>query len=274
MNPEHTANTVRERLVSNLASTEFFHGFSNAFVQLTSLHISLEPTREGDELTAIETCFNLSGVADTRVPVRVGKNLVAVIHTGGVRLTPATADSFAPVATAMLESGRAAGEIKAEQVAFAQLPVMAEEKYQAALAFLTSFAFQLGETAHRLLFANVRQEPAAVRTAKAFISANLAQEMTLEQVATHAHVSPFHFCKIFKRSTGVTYTDYVTRARVEKARKLLMRPTARITEIAYDVGFQSLSHFNRSFRRIHGESPTEFRSRLRSPSSVSMATTV
>jgi AraC-like DNA-binding protein len=271
MNPEHTTNTVRERLASNLASTEFFHGFSHAFVQLTSLHISLEATREGEELTGVQTHFNLSGVADTRVPVRVGKNLVAVIHTGGVRLAPATADSFAPVATALLDSGRTAGEIKAEQAAFAQLPVMAEEKYQAALAFLTSFAFQLGETAHRLLFANARQEPEAVRVAKAFISANLAHDMTLEQVAAHAHVSPFHFCKIFKRATGVTFTDYVTRARVEKARRLLMHPSARITEIAYDVGFQSLSHFNRSFRRINSESPTEFRSRLRSTRSVPMA---
>lgn len=272
MNPEQTTTTtVRDRLVCNLASTEFFHGFSHAFAKLTSLHLSLEPTREGEEMKGLETSFTLSGVAETRVPVRVGKNLVAVIHTGGVRLTPATAASFAPVASALLDSGRTAGEIKAEQAAFAQLPVMAEEKYQAALAILTSFAFQLGETAHRLLFSNARLEPEAVRTAKTFIAANLAQDMTLEQVAAHAHVSPFHFCKIFKRSTGVTFTDYVTRARVEKARKLLMQPAARITEIAYDVGFQSLSHFNRSFRRINGESPTEFRSRLRSPRSAALA---
>jgi len=56
------------------------------------------------------------------------------------------------------------------------------------------------------------------------------------------HVSPFHFCKIFKRATGMTFTDFVNRARVEKARKMLMCPEARITEVAYDVGFQSLSH--------------------------------
>ena len=52
---------------------------------------------------------------------------------------------------------------------------------------------------------------------------------------------------------------------VEKAKRLLMRPAARITEVAYDVGFQSLSHFNRSFRRIAAESPSEFRMRMKSP---------
>ena len=56
----------------------------------------------------------------------------------------------------------------------------------------------------------------------------------------------------------------MNRARVEKAKRQLMKPTARITEVAYDVGFQSLSHFNRSFRRIANESPTEYRSRMRS----------
>ena len=68
----------------------------------------------------------------------------------------------------------------------------------------------------------------------------------VEAVAKAVNVSPFHFCKLFKRATGLTFTDFVNRARVEKAKRMLMKPDARITEVAYDVGFQSLSHFNRS----------------------------
>jgi AraC-like DNA-binding protein len=267
----HTANKARERLVENLSSTEFFCNYSAAFGQLTGLSLTLEAAHEGEVLAAPQTKTSLSGIVDTRVPVKVGKALVAAIHTGGVRLAPATAEAFAPVAAALLDSGRNAAEVKAESVAFAQLPVMQPERYEAALAMLKSFAFQLGESAHRLLFAHAQHEPEAVRGAKAFIMEHLAEPMSLEQVAAHVHVSPFHFCKIFKRATGMTFTDFVNRARVEKARKMLMRPEARITEVAYDVGFQSLSHFNRSFRRIAGESPTEFRSRLRSPRSMSLA---
>jgi len=110
-----------------------------------------------------------------------------------------------------------------------------------------------------------------VRNAKVFIHAHLAEPMSLEAVASAVNVSPFHFCKLFKRATGLTFTDFVNRARVEKAKRMLMKPAARITEVAYDVGFQSLSHFNRSFRRIADESPTEFRSRMKHSGPALMA---
>jgi AraC-like DNA-binding protein len=258
------------RLVDNLTTTDFFQTYAAAYEQLTGLHLTLEPPAR-DDLSKTETTYSLAGVADTRVPVRVGKTLVAVLHTGGVRLAPANADHFAPVAKAMLDSNRSASEIKAEREAFARLPVMPQERYEAALALLKSFAFQLGESTHRLLFANAQHEPEPVRQAKAFIMQHLAEPMSLEAVARQVNVSPFHFCKVFKRATGMTFTDFVNRARVEKAKRMLMRPEARITEVAYDVGFQSLSHFNRSFRRVASESPTEFRARMRAPRSSTLA---
>jgi AraC-like DNA-binding protein len=73
------------------------------------------------------------------------------------------------------------------------------------------------------------------------------------------HVSTFYFCKMFKKATGLTFTDYLSRVRVEKAKALLLNPHLRISEIAYDVGFQSLTHFNRMFRKIVGLSPTVYR---------------
>jgi len=263
MTPTQSSNS-RARLVENLSSTDFFHTYSSAYEQLTGLHLNLEPTHEGEEQTKTETKYSMTGLADTRVPVRVGKTLVAVLRTGGVRLAPANAENFAPIAKALLDSDRSASEIKAEREAFTKLPVMAPERYEAALALLKSFAFQLGESAHRLLFANAQHEPEPVRHAKAYIMQHLAEPMSLETVAREVSVSPFHFCKVFKRATGMTFTDFVNRARVEKAKRMLMRPEARITEVAYDVGFQSLSHFNRSFRRIASESPTEFRARMKS----------
>ena len=69
--------------------------------------------------------------------------------------------------------------------------------------------------------------------------------------------------KIFKRSTGLTYIDFRNRLRIESAKRLLAVPNASISEIAYKVGFQSLTQFNRLFRRIVGKSPTEFRHSFR-----------
>ena len=73
------------------------------------------------------------------------------------------------------------------------------------------------------------------------------------------HVSTFFFCKMFKKATGLTFTGYLSRVRVEKAKTLLLNPHLRISEIAYDVGFQSLTHFNRMFLNIVGQSPTVYR---------------
>jgi AraC-like DNA-binding protein len=109
----------------------------------------------------------------------------------------------------------------------------------------------------------VDTDPDAVRKGKQFILDHLTESLGLDEVSQHAGVSPFHFCKVFKRTTGLTFTEFVNRARVEHAKRLLLKPQARITEVAYDVGFQSLSQFNRSFRRVTDKSPTEFRSGLR-----------
>ena len=62
------------------------------------------------------------------------------------------------------------------------------------------------------------------------------------------NTSTFYFCKLFKRSTGLNFTDYVSRVRIEKAKNLLLNPNLRVSEIAYEIGFQSLTHFNRVFK--------------------------
>jgi AraC-like DNA-binding protein len=76
-------------------------------------------------------------------------------------------------------------------------------------------------------------------------------------------MSTFYLCKLFRRSSGVTFTEFVSRTRVEKAKNLLLNPNLRISEIAFEVGFQSLTHFNRIFKKIVGESPTDYREHLR-----------
>jgi AraC-like DNA-binding protein len=88
--------------------------------------------------------------------------------------------------------------------------------------------------------------------------------MSLTDVAKAAGASVFHFCKVFRKTTGLKFTDYLARVRLEDARNRLLNPTLRVSEIAYDVGFQSLTQFNRTFKRVFGQSPTQFRARLSS----------
>jgi AraC-like DNA-binding protein len=263
MNTTTAPLNARQRFIQNLAESELFQHYQKAFNTLTSLPLCLETAPEDCHYEGVITRTGVAGIVESKVPVKVGKNVIALMLTGAVRLQPANADTFAPVAKALLDEDRSAAEIRSAKIHFDHAPVMAPERYDAAIAILQSFALQLGESAHRLLFATATHEPEAVRNAKSFIHQHLAEPMSLEAVAKAVNVSPFHFCKLFKRATGLTFTDFVNRARVEKAKRMLMKPAARITEVAYDVGFQSLSHFNRSFRRIASESPTEFRGRMK-----------
>jgi AraC-like DNA-binding protein len=55
----------------------------------------------------------------------------------------------------------------------------------------------------------------------------------------------------------------VSRARIEKAKNLLLNQNLRVSEIAYEVGFQSLTHFNRVFKKVIGQAPTEYRAQVK-----------
>jgi AraC-like DNA-binding protein len=86
--------------------------------------------------------------------------------------------------------------------------------------------------------------------------------MRLGEVAKAVNTSPFYFCKIFKKATGLNFTDYVSRIRIERSKNLLLNPNLRVSEIAFEVGFQSLTHFNRVFKKAVGQSPTHYRDQL------------
>lgn len=113
-----------------------------------------------------------------------------------------------------------------------------------------------------------RAEPVEIWKARKFIEQHLAEEISLTRVAKAVHISANFLSEKFKKITGVNFVDYVARARIEKACVLLEDVDIRISEIAFAVGFQSLSQFNRVFKRLSRKSPTEFRASLLKRSKV------
>jgi AraC-like DNA-binding protein len=198
--------------------------------------------------------------------VEVGGRVIARVSLDPIRISDGEFASFDDAARRMLDDGSSATEVRAAQPRFAKLPAFTRERSEALGTMLCLFATQLSEFADKLFLQTVDTDPDAVRKARHYILNHLHSPMGLDEVAEHAGVSPFHFCKIFKRATGLTFTDFVNRARVEHAKRLLLKPQARITEVAYGVGFQSLSQFNRSFRRVTAQSPTEYRVHVGQPS--------
>jgi AraC-like DNA-binding protein len=115
---------------------------------------------------------------------------------------------------------------------------------------------------NQVLVQHKHTEPPVITRAKEYILEHQAEDLSLGQVAKAVNTSTFYFCKMFKKVTGINFTDYLSRVRIEKSKNLLLNPNLRISEIAFEVGFQSLTHFNRVFKKILGQSPTQYRSHL------------
>ncbi len=104
-----------------------------------------------------------------------------------------------------------------------------------------------------------RAEPVEIWKARRFIKEHSAEELSLTKVAKAANISRNHLSEKFKQITGTNFVEYVARARFEKACELLRDVDLRISEIAFAVGFQSLSQFNRVFKKFSGKSPSAYR---------------
>jgi len=212
----------------------------------------------GGAATTLE-CF--AGLSESLVPVRLGERIIAYLQTGQV-LLQAPSDKQFRAAIAQLKRLNVTVDVVALREAFFETRVLTKSHYDAMVRLLSSFAQHLSMVSNELMIKEAAAEPPAVVRARAFIAEHLGEQLGLHQVAQAAHMSAFYFCKIFKGATGLTFTDYIARARVEKTKQLLLNPHMRVSEAAYEAGFQSLSQFNRVFRRIVGEAPSAYRDHL------------
>ncbi|WP_144604617.1 AraC family transcriptional regulator [Algoriphagus algorifonticola] len=92
-----------------------------------------------------------------------------------------------------------------------------------------------------------------------FLLENKNRTIRLEEAASVASMSKEAFCRFFKLRTRKTFTQYLNQLRVNEALKLLEETELGIAEIAFQVGFENLSYFNRAFRKIQGETPSYYR---------------
>ena len=92
-----------------------------------------------------------------------------------------------------------------------------------------------------------------------WLEANAHREIELEDAARQAGVSPFHFLRLFASVLGVTPHQYLVRSRLRRAARQLADDDKPVTDVAYDVGFNDLSNFVRTFHRAAGVSPLKFR---------------
>ncbi len=297
MDPREPSAQQSRALVAQLKRSQIFRDYEQAFRDTTGLPIALRPIEgfdlphhgdpkenpfcalmagnnhscaaclqlqkkvEEDARLAPKTLKCFAGMCDSAVPVRVGENLIAFLQTGQIMVQNPSKPQFDRTTRLLLKWGTEI-DVKQLEEAYFQTRVVTKKQYESILRLLTIFAQHLSALSNELMVKEAAAESPPVAKARLFIAEHQAEELSLAQVAQSVNMSAFYFCKMFKKATGMTFTDYLARVRVEKVKNLLLNPHKRVSEAAYEAGFQSLSQFNRVFRRIAGESPSAYRDRL------------
>ena len=285
------------KLVQALCNSKVFQEYERAFGEATGLPMALRPVEtwqlplhgkrnEGSWCALManrsRSCANClqtqdqlaqhateqphtitcgAGLCETMVPVRLGERLVGYLQTGQVFHKAPSESQFERTAQLMKDRGVEASRAEMRQAYFSNRTMPARQ-HESAVKLLSIFAEHLAILSNQILVRQENAEPPVITKAKKFIEDHQTEDISLSAVAKAVNTSSFYFCKIFRKVTGINFTDYVARLRIERAKNLLLNPNLRISEIAYEVGFQSLTHFNRVFKRILGQSPTEYRGQV------------
>jgi AraC-like DNA-binding protein/ligand-binding sensor protein len=198
------------------------------------------------------------GLAETAAPVKLGSQTVALLQTGQVFTRKPTEPAFRKAMSKAGDLG-GSGNFDNARRAFFGTPVIAPDKIESVGTMLATFSDHLAMKMNQIAMQRANAVPQTIAKAIEFIRDHHAETLSLPQVAGAVRSSVFYFCKLFSKATGKTFTEHVSHVRIERAKQLLLNPNLRISEIAYAVGFQSLAHFNRVFRRVAGETPTAYR---------------
>ncbi|NJL26850.1 MAG: helix-turn-helix transcriptional regulator, partial [Thermoanaerobaculia bacterium] len=103
------------------------------------------------------------------------------------------------------------------------------------------------------------RQSASVEAARALLVEHYHEPLQLEDVASAAGISPFHLCRLFKRSTGLPIHRYLTRLRLATALERVVEGCTDLADLAFELGFSSHSHLSSAFRKELGLAPSEVR---------------
>ncbi|MDQ8179853.1 helix-turn-helix domain-containing protein [Pelagicoccus sp. SDUM812005] len=202
-------------------------------------------------------CF--AGLHDTLVPIRMGHRIIAYLQTGQVALEALDNSHYDRAHSEMILRGIEL-DSQAARKAYRQSVSLDRDAYQGFVKMLEIFAESLGAAANTLHLAKAEKSgnPAALKAVR-HIRQHSDRPISLSEIARIAGASVRHFSKVFKEETGLTFVDYLTRERVERAKERISQSSDRISDIAFASGFDSIAQFNRAFKKVAGESPSSYR---------------
>jgi len=289
--------SAHRKLIEAMVNSKLYREYEAAFMELTGLPVALQPVETwqlphhgqrkenpfcglmAQKSSACAGCLLVQeqlikkaatctqtitcpvGLCDTAVPVHLGETLIGFLHTGQLFRKKPNDAQFERVLKLTTAWGVEADRETLRKAYFAG-KVVPSKQHQSVVKLLTIFAQHLSSLSNQIAIQQKSAEPQVITKAREYIWEHQSEELSLGRVAKAVNTSTFYFCKMFRRVTGVNFTNYVSRVRIEKAKNLLLNPNLRVSEIAFEVGFQSLTHFNRVFKKSLGQSPTAYRAHL------------
>jgi AraC-like DNA-binding protein len=221
-------------------------------------------------LTAEKRAAGRAGPVQYCCPSGLVKILIPVFlegrHAGSLLAGPFTLQSLDGERLAelmsRLESAGLGGRVRELETTWRHSPLLSAEKCRAAATLLGMFARYLEESARQVAADRSSVRSPLLAKIEEVLARNGSGRVSLRDVAARVNLSPCHFCAVFKKQTGVTFTEYRNQRRLGRAEELLRDPSRRVSDIAFEAGFDSIPYFNRAFRRHFGCSPTVYRRRL------------
>ena len=202
-----------------------------------------------------------SGLVKILVPVFIAGRHAGILLAGPLALHVLDAERLKQLA-ARLEKAGLGGRAGQLQTTWRYSPQLSPAKCHAAETLLRMFAKYLEEAGQHYLRAQTAPASPLLKKIEAFLAGCQDGRVSLKEVAASVNLSPCHFCAVFKKQTGLTFTRYRVRQRLQKACELLADSGRRISDVAFESGFESIPYFNRAFRQQFNCSPTEYRQRI------------
>ncbi len=253
--PSFTAADSDLGLLLSPTGAPYFHpsehgnGHSPVIQSSSDGRTSIEPA--GDNNTLL--IRRQGGILEHLVPLTVRQMIVGHLHSGAFLVTtdPIVRDS------AIESHGNGNGHGRAMLTP----PRCEPERFEAIGNLLSIFAELIGDWLHSRGHDLQSDVPFHARRAIAIIRQRSHENLSLTGLADEVGVSPNYLTGMLSRYTGKSFRRHLCECRIANAKSLLKTSSKTIAEIAYAVGFQSLSQFNRSFRDLAKESPSMYRRR-------------
>ncbi|MGW8180010.1 MAG: PocR ligand-binding domain-containing protein [bacterium] len=201
-----------------------------------------------------------AGLTDLVVPICIDGRHIATMSAGQVLTEPPSEKGF----KRFLEQNQKYDlDRDTAREFYFQCPWLPEERLQQVLNLLSFFANYFVEIGEKLKKVALDTKRSSVYRAIDYMEENFRESLTLGEVARNAFLSPAYFSHVFRQSTSTCFAHYLQQIRIREAKRLLRQTDRTVTEIAFDSGFNNLSHFNRVFRKLENSSPTQYRNQRR-----------